>query len=173
MDVLLNLLMILVPASVVLYAVYLMVRSFIIKEIELKKLEVRSRSMETVLPIRLQAYERMTLFLERTSPQNLLVRINQPGLNAREFHKLLLEEVRNEYNHNVSQQIYIGEEVWSLIKNAKEDLILEINEASQSVHPEASSIELAKKIFEVALNKKVDPVGLALSELKKEIQRTF
>lgn len=173
MEALLDFIKILVPASVILYAVYLMVRSFIIKEIELKKLEVRSRSIETVLPIRLQAYERMTLFLERTSPQNLLVRINQPGLSAREFQKLLLEEIRNEYNHNASQQIYIGEEVWSLIKNAKEDLVLEINEAAQTLPPDVSSIELAKRIFEVALNKKVDPVGHALTELKKEIQRTF
>jgi hypothetical protein len=173
MDVLLDFVKILVPASVVLYAMYLMVRSFIIKEIELKKLEVRSRSIETVLPVRLQAYERMTLFLERTSPQNLLVRMNQSGITARDFHKILLEEVRNEYNHNVSQQVYIGEEVWSLIKNAKEDLILGINEAAQSVPADAPSIELAKKIFEVALGKSVDPVGHALSELKKEIQRTF
>lgn len=173
MDVLLDFVKILVPASVVLYAMYLIVRSFIIKEIELKKLEIRSRSIETVLPIRLQAYERMVLFLERTSPQNLLVRINQPGLTAREFHKLLLDEIRNEYNHNVSQQVYIGEETWSLVKNAKEDLILEINEAAQSVAPESSSIDLAKKIFEIVLNKNVDPTGHALSELKKEIQRTF
>src|SRR6187402_2393201 len=98
MDALLDFIKILVPASVVLYAVYLIVRSFIIKEIELKKLEIRSRSMETVLPVRLQAYERMTLFLERTAPQNLLVRINQPGITARDFQKLLLEEIRNEYN---------------------------------------------------------------------------
>lgn len=173
MDVLLDFVKILVPAAVVLYAMYLIVRSFIIKEIELKKLEIRSRSIETVLPIRLQAYERMTLFLERMSPQNLLVRINQPGLTAREFHKLLLDEIRNEYNHNVSQQVYIGEESWSLIKSAKEDLILEINEAAQSVHHESSSIDLAKKIFEISLNKNVDPVGHALLELKKEIQRTF
>ncbi|HZY78926.1 MAG TPA: hypothetical protein VFE50_05340 [Cyclobacteriaceae bacterium] len=173
MDALIDFVKILVPASVVLYAVYLMVRSFIIKEIELKKLEVRSRSIETVLPVRLQAYERMTLFLERTSPQNLLVRINQPGITSREFHKLLLEEIRNEYNHNVSQQIYIGEDVWSQIKNAKEDLVLLINEAAQTTHGESPSIELAKKIFELQLNKNVDPVGHALSELKKEIQRTF
>lgn len=171
--VFLDFIKILVPASVVLYAMYLMVRSFIIKEIELKKLEVRSRSIETVLPVRLQAYERMTLFLERTAPQNLLVRINQPGITARDFQKLLLEEIRNEYNHNVSQQVYIGEEVWSQIKSAKEDLILVINEAAQMVHPDAPSIEFAKKIFEVSLNKNVDPMGLALSELKKEIQRTF
>lgn len=173
MDALLDFIKILVPASVVLYAVYLMVRSFIIKEIELKKLEVRSRSIETVLPVRLQAYERMTLFLERMSPQNLLVRINQPGITSREFHKLLLEEIRNEYNHNVSQQIYIGEEVWSQIKNAKEDLILLINEAAQTTPADSPSIEIAKKIFELQLNKNVDPVGHALSELKKEIQRTF
>ena len=173
MDALLDLVKILVPASVVLYAVYLMVRSFIIKEIELKKLEIRSRSIETVLPVRLQAYERMTLFLERTAPQNLLVRINQPGITARDFHKLLLEEIRNEYNHNVSQQVYISEEVWSVVKNAKEDLIIEINEAAQLVPNDAPSIELAKKIFEVALSKNVDPMALALSELKKEIQRIF
>jgi len=173
MDALLDLVKILVPASVVLYAVYLMVRSFIIKEIELKKLEIRSRSIETVLPVRLQAYERMTLFLERMSPQNLLVRINQPGLTARDFHKLLLEEIRNEYNHNVSQQVYIGEEVWAAIKSAKEDLVIEINEAAQGTPNDAPSIELAKRIFEVALARKVDPVGHALSELKKEIQRVF
>ena len=152
MDALLDFIKILVPASVVLYAVYLIVRSFIIKEIELKKLEIRSRSMETVLPVRLQAYERMTLFLERTAPQNLLVRINQPGITARDFQKLLLEEIRNEYNHNVSQQVYIGEEVWSVIKNAKEDVIIGINEAAQQVAPDAPSIELAKRIFEVSMS---------------------
>lgn len=173
MDALIDLVKILVPASVVLYAVYLMVRSFIIKEIELRKLEVRSRSLETILPVRLQAYERMTLFLERTSPQNLLIRINAPGLTARDFHKMLLDEVRNEYNHNVSQQVYIGEGVWSLIKNAKEDLTMLINDASSQVPADGSSIDLAKRIFELALEKKVDPMGHALSELKREIQQIF
>lgn len=173
MDALIDLIKILVPASVVLYAVYLMVRSFIIKEIELRKLEVRSRSLETILPVRLQAYERMTLFLERTAPQNLLIRINAPGLTARDFHKMLLDEVRNEYNHNVSQQVYIGEGVWSLIKNAKEDLTMLINEASSQVPADGSSIDLAKRIFELALEKKVDPMGHALSELKREIQQIF
>ncbi len=173
MEALLDFVKILVPASIVLYAVYLMVRSFIIKEIELKKLEIRARSIETILPIRIQAYERVTLLLERTSPQNLLVRVNQPGLTSREFQKLLLEEIRNEYNHNVSQQVYISEEVWSQVKNAKEDLIMGINEAAQSVPSDAPSIELAKRIFEVTLSKNVDPTAHALSELKKEIQRVF
>ena len=173
MAALLDFIKILVPASVVLYAVYLIVRSFIIKEIELKKLEIRSRSMETVLPVRLQAYERMTLFLERTAPQNLLVRINQPGITARDFQKLLLEEIRNEYNHNVAQQVYMSENIWNLIKNAKEDLIVSINDASGEMKMDSTILDLSKKIFEKSIGKSVDPISHALSELKKEIQQTF
>ena len=163
---------IIIPAALVLYAVYLMVRSFIIKEIELKKLEIRTRSIETILPNRLQAYERMCLFLERISPPNLLLRLNNQGYSAREFHKLLLDEIRNEYNHNVSQQIYMSEDVWNMIKNAKEDLVILINEAAD-MPAEASSLDLARKIFELALEKKVEPINHALSELRKEIQQTF
>ncbi|MFN7329635.1 MAG: hypothetical protein ACK5UP_09030, partial [Bacteroidota bacterium] len=74
MNIALELIKVIVPASLVLYAVYLMVRSFIQREIELKKLDVRGRSIDTILPSRLQAYERMTLCLERISPQNLLIR---------------------------------------------------------------------------------------------------
>ncbi len=173
MNIALELIKVVVPASVVLYAVYLMVRAFIQREIELKKLEVRSRSIETILPSRLQAYERMTLFLERISPQNLLIRLTNPAFSAKDFQKVLLDEIRNEYNHNASQQVYMSEDVWSKIRNAKEDLIMLINEASGAMMPDAKSIDLSKKIFELAMEKKVDLISLALTELKKEIQQIF
>lgn len=133
MDAIIEFGKILIPASVVLYAVYLMVRAFISKEIEMKRLEVRGKSIETILPVRMQAYERITLFLERISPQNLLVRLNNPAYTAKDFHKILLDEIRNEYNHNVSQQVYMSEEVWNYVRNAKEDLIIQINEAAGSL----------------------------------------
>jgi hypothetical protein len=173
MDALVEFVKILVQASIVLYAAYLLVRSFITKEVELKRLEVRGKAIETVLPNRLQAYERMVLFLERMSPQNLLVRLNVNGMPAREFHQLLLTEIRNEYNHNVSQQVYISENAWNLIKNAKEDLIVSINEAAGEMLPEATSLDLSKRIFEKSINKQVDPLNHALSELKKEVQQIF
>ena len=173
MDALVEFIKILVPASVVLYAAYLLVRTFVQKEIELKTLEVRSRSMEVVLPNRLQAYERMVLFLERMAPQNLLVRVSGNGMPSREFHQLLLSEIRNEYNHNAAQQVYISDEVWTLIKNAKEDLIVAINDAASEMTMESTSLDLSKKIFEKSVNKQVDPLGHALVELKKEIQRVF
>ncbi len=173
MDAVLEYGKLLIPASLVLYAVYLIVRSFIQKDIDTKKLEVRSRAIETILPNRLQAYERMTLFLERISPPNLLLRLNNPGYSAREFHKLLLDEIRNEYNHNVAQQIYMSEEVWNMIRNAKEDLTILINEASSQMEAESTSLDLSRKIFELSLEKKVEPINHALSELKKEIQQVF
>lgn len=164
---------ILIPASIVLYAAYLMVKSFTQKEIELKKLEVRSRSIETILPARLQAYERITLFLERISPQNLLLRLTDSAYSAREFQKILLDEIRNEYNHNVSQQVYMSEQVWGMVKNSKEDLTVMINEAASQMKDDSKSIDLSKKIFELVMEKKVDPIGHALSELKSEIQQIF
>jgi predicted AlkP superfamily phosphohydrolase/phosphomutase len=173
MDALIEFGKILIPASVVLYAAYLLVRSFIQKDIDLKKLEIRGRTIETVLPNRLHAYERMTLFLERMSPQNLLVRLNTGSIPAKEFQQVLLAEVRNEYNHNVSQQVYISEEVWELIKNAKEDLIVTINDSSNEMEEDASSLDLSKKIFEKTIGKTVDPLAHALSELKREVQRIF
>jgi DNA primase len=115
----------------------------------------------------------MVLFLERMSPQNLLVRLSASGMPAREFHQLLLSEIRNEYNHNVSQQVYISQQVWELIKNAKEDLIVSINDAASEMNLESTSLDLSKKIFEKSINKSVDPLGHALVELKKEIQQTF
>ncbi|HQQ96518.1 MAG TPA: hypothetical protein PLX35_04610 [Cyclobacteriaceae bacterium] len=164
---------ILLPASLVLYAVYLTVRSFIHRELESKRMEIRARSIETILPNRLQAYERMCLFLERISPPNLLLRLNNPGYTAREFHKVLLDEIRNEYNHNVSQQIYMSDEVWNMIRNAKEDLTILINEASAGLEAEATALDLSRRIFELTLEKKVEPISHALVELKKEIQQTF
>jgi hypothetical protein len=173
MDALIEFIKILVPASIVLYGAYLLVRMFIQKEVNLRKLEVRSKSIETVLPNRLQAYERMALFLERISPQNLLVRLSTTGMTSKEFHQLLLSEIRNEYNHNVAQQVYMSEEVWNLIRSAKEDLILSINDAAGEMNMESSSLDLSRKIFEKSINKQVDPIAHALTELKKEIQQTF
>lgn len=173
MDAVVDLAKILLPALLVLYVAYLLIRSFLAKEIELKKLEIRGRSIETVLPLRLQAYERMCLFLERISPQNMLVRLNVGLIPSKEFHQMLLNEIRNEYNHNVSQQVFMTEGVWENIKNAKEDLVLTINDAASEMSAESSSLDLSKKIFERYINKPIDPVAHALTELKREIQITF
>ena len=173
MEAFLEIIKIVLPAGLVLYAMYLVIKSFIGKEIDKANMEISGRSIETILPNRLQAYERMTLFLERMNPQNLMVRLNTGTFSAREFQELLLMEIRNEYNHNVSQQVYMSEESWNLIKSAKEDLIMTINDAVSSLDEKASATDLSRAIIERTASKETDPILGALIFIKDEIRQTF
>ena len=173
MDAVVELLKLVIPAAAVLYAMYLVMQGFINRDLEARRLEIRGKSIETVLPNRLQAYERICLLLERISPQNLLIRVGHAGLSSIDYQRVLLEEIRNEYNHNVSQQVYMSDAVWSLVKNSREDLVMLINESASSLAEGATGLDLAKRIIERSLEKNLDPIGHALSELKKEIQQTF
>ena len=173
MDTLIEFGKILLPAALVLYAMYLGVKVMIARELTKQELEIRQKSIELTLPVRLQAYERMILFLERISPNNLVIRVNQPDLSAREFHQILLKEIREEYNHNVSQQVYMSIEVWNEVKTAKEDLITAINASSNELGPEASSLDLAKRLFEQMMAKSIDPIEHAINSLKVEISKSY
>lgn len=173
MDTLIEFGKILLPAALVLYAMYLGVKVMVARELTKKELEIRQKSIEITLPVRLQGYERMILFLERITPNNLVVRVNQPDLSARELHQILLREIRDEYNHNVSQQVYMSIEVWEEVKTAKEDLITAINAAANGLSDEASSLDLAKKLLEYMMEKNVDPIDHAIKSLKAEISKNY
>ena len=173
MDTLIEFGKILLPAALVLYAMYLGVKVMVAKELSQKQMEIRQKSLEITLPVRLQAYERMTLFLERIAANNLIVRTNQPDLSAREFHQILLKEIRDEYNHNVSQQVYISTDVWDEVKAAKEELITAINASAEGLEENATSLDLARKLFDYLMNKNIDPIDHALKSLKREISKTY
>lgn len=162
-----------IPAALVLYAIYLTVRVFINKELDKQRLEIRGKSIETVLPNRIHAYERICLFLERIAPNNLLIRVNNGNYTAKELQQILLNEIREEYNHNVSQQVYMSEEVWELVKNAKEELIATVNEAAMKAPADANGMTLSKQIFEIYISKEIDPISHALREVKREIREIF
>ncbi len=163
----------LIPAGLVLYAMYLTVKSFLFKETENKVLNIRTKGTEIVLPIRLQAYERMCLFLERITPNNLIPRLNHGELTGKEFQQVMLRELREEYNHNLSQQVYMTDETWDLIKNAMEEVVMIINESAEEMDKKAKSIDLARSILENVMNRKIDPVSYPLKHLKDEIRELF
>ncbi|MEM6522251.1 MAG: hypothetical protein AAF693_00590 [Bacteroidota bacterium] len=173
MEILIEFGKILLPSTAVLYAMFLVVKSFLDKELEKQALQVRGKSIETVLPNRLHAYERICLFLERISPNNLVVRLNNGDYTAREFQHIMLKEVREEYNHNVSQQVYMSDEVWDLVKTAKEELIVSINESAMGLDEKATGLDLSKRLFDTAMERDFDPIQKALVAVKAEIRTTF
>ncbi len=173
MDALIEFGKIILPAGAVLYAMFLVVRMFLRKEYDNRLIDIKLKNNEVVLPIRLQAYERLCLFLERISPKNIVVRINQGDLTAQDLQHILLHEIREEFNHNLSQQVYISLESWSMVKNAMEEIVMIINESAGEVNGEAKSIELARKIFEKEIQRQQMGTELALNFIKEEIQRAF
>ena len=173
MELIIEFTKLLLPAAIVLYAMYLVVKSFLTKELEKKMLELKTKNTDTILPIRLQAYERICLFLERMSPNNLIPRLNKGELSAREFQHVILNEIREEFNHNVSQQVYMSSEAWNNVRNSKEDLKVTVNNAAEAVGDDGTSIDLAKEILEMYAARENDPLSDALEYLKDEIRQYF
>lgn len=173
MQAIVELLKILIPAAAVLYGMYLTIQTFLQKQFEQKELDIKAKTIEITTPIRLQAYERMTLFLERITPANLLIRLGSPDIQVIDYQRILLQEIREEFNHNLAQQVYISHETWEKIRTAMNDVVALINTSASEISPDATSINLSKKIFEKVINENQQPTTEALQTLKKEVQKMF
>lgn len=173
MDSFIQFLNIVLPASIVLFGMYLTIKSFLEKDFQKKLIEVKMKNTELILPARLQAYERVCLLLERSSPANLVPRVNEANFNAAVLNQRLLSEVREELNHNLSQQVYMSDAAWDVTKAAINDLNSILNAAAQTVNPEAKGIELAKNIFERYSSLEQDPIQTALTTVKSEIRQFY
>lgn len=167
------LLTILLLGAVIAVVLYLTITTVADKFFEKQKLDIRSKNIEITLPLRLQAYERMCLFLERISPSNLLLRLVPSAMSALELQQILLHDIREEYNHNVAQQLYMSTTAWEQINNAMNETVAAINQAALEVTPDAPPADLAKKIFAQVIDKDVQPVTHALKILKDEIRTLF
>ncbi|MFN3800493.1 hypothetical protein [Belliella pelovolcani] len=173
MDFIADILKITLPAGLVIYGMYLTVVSFLNKEREKLLVEIKTQNNQTILPIRLQAGERLCLLLERITPNNLVRRVNQPEYSAKDLHARLLYEVREEFNHNLSQQVYFSDETWEAVKRAVEAVVTMVNSALQDMNEEARGIDLAKRIFQKSLDQKNDSIQHALTQVKSEIRIYF
>ncbi len=173
MELVADLIKVLLPAALVLWAMYLTVSSFLKKELVQKELNIKAETAKTILPIRLQAYERMALFLERISPNNLLIRLSGRVDTVAGFQQLMLAEIREEFSHNLAQQVYMSDEAWLNIKNAMNEIVALINLSAKDIDPNAPSLELSKRILEVVLSKNIAPSDDALKFLKQEMRNNF
>jgi hypothetical protein len=154
-------------------AAYLTMKVFVGNEQMRLQEEYRKNATNLVLPARLQAYERMVLFLERISPESLVLRAHKGDISAHQLHLEIIRSIKTEYEHNLSQQIYISASAWHLIKNAKEEILKAINIASSKINENASGLELGKVIIEVSSQVSILPNQIALDYLKKEVNTLF
>jgi hypothetical protein len=172
-----------IPLLVLLIAVYIMLRhffnenrrhfEFLKNEQDLQRLKLsvdkKLNSDKILITHKLQAFERMALFLERINPPNLITRNIKPDQKAQELQKVLITAIREEYEHNMSQQIFLSSSSWELIKAAKEEITGLINECmNDSLLKENAGI-YAQEILSRGFTNKKDPIDKAMQSLKSEI----
>ena len=161
------------PSGIVFATAYYLLKLFFDNESKRNFAEIKKESQKVSLPIRLQAYERMVLFLERISPDNLVMRVVNPRLSAQQMQLELISTIRTEFEHNMSQQLYMTEEAWKLVKNGKEEAIRLVNTAMGQLNDNATAIDLSSKIIEIYSSVSNFPSNVALEFIKKEIRLVF
>jgi hypothetical protein len=136
-------------------------------------LELKKTGQAHILPLRLQAYERMILFVERINPANMLVRLHVSDISASEMHHVIISEIRTEFQHNISQQLYTSAQAWMVVKRLKDDTIALVNNTTRSLSDNASALELNKAILIHLSGLDENPYDSALTIIKHDIQQLF
>ena len=161
----------LLPAILVAAIAYYFFKQHIENENNIRRFKLQKSMQKKTFPIRLQAYERMVLFLERISPSKLLTRIHPNSSNKEDYESLLIATIEQEFEHNLSQQIYVSDECWNVIRGAKNATIQLIRKATMN-----EKTDTANKLREVVLTDLMDkqaPSNTALALIKEEVSEMW
>ena len=172
MDPVFQIMLIILPSGIVFLTTYYLVKNFLDHESRKKTLDLKLANQTVLTPIRLQAYERVVLFLERINPSGMVMRANK-NTSAGIFQGELLKTIRSEFEHNLSQQIYMSNKSWDAVIRAKEETIKIINVAASKVSADATGMELAQTIITVSAQLTELPTKLAIDTIKREIGKEF
>ncbi|RZK82150.1 MAG: hypothetical protein EOO92_02790 [Pedobacter sp.] len=152
---------------------YYLLKNDIDRYLKIKSAALNLNTGESLMPLRLQAHERLILFIERINPANLLVRLHQKGISVADLQSIILNEINLEYQHNITQQLYISSTTWNVVRKLKEDTISMISNAASGLPENAAGIDLSKKVLQHMVTMENNPYDLTLDLIKKDIHLKF
>jgi hypothetical protein len=173
MEFLFQIALILIPSGAVLLTTIFFLRKETAKEIQSMRAELKKERQSFFLPHRVESYQRAILLMERIHPNSLVMRLHNPGLPAKALQTEFLEAIREEYDHNVAQQMFVSPQGWQMIKNSKEETIKIINIAGNQMGATSTGMDLSAKIFELVAEIGQLPTEITVEYLKREIQELF
>ena len=171
METLGDILKITLPALIVFLTAYFLLKDLIRNDQDKRRQELILQNSRAVTPIKLQAYERIILFLERISLESMLMRVSTADMTAAQLHSALLSSIRGEFEHNLSQQIYMSHQAWEVARNARSNMIKIINSEAEKLSPDASAIALSKQLLERIMELEKEPTRAAIEFIKAEVAR--
>jgi hypothetical protein len=173
METILDLIKYIIPALVVFGSVYYIMRQFYDKEDKKYNYELRKEAQKKILPLQIQAYERLILFMERISPENIVLRLHKKGMTAHQLHSELTANVNEEFEHNLTQQTYVSHEAWSIVRASKDEILHVFNESIRETKPDGTGIDLGQTIFNKMSKRNTSPTHDAIRKLKEEFKLLF
>ncbi len=163
----------LLPLIVFLIALMILLNHFAKKEKLNLRYDVIKANNKLITPVRLQAYERIILFLERIRPDALALRLTKPGISSKKMQLLMLSAVRDEFNHNLSQQLYITDETWAAVIYAKEQITRLINFSISKIDPNVPSNAFTAVLINNYNDIETKPIETSVELVKKEASQFF
>lgn len=158
-----------IPAIVVLIASAIIVNKFLVNETQRKRLSIFQENMDTTLRLRLQAYERLALYMERIHPRVLIPRLYETGMTVRDLQTAITMTINSEFEHNLSQQIYVSAQIWKTVQGVKEQELAMVNQIASQLNPDNSAKELHQRMIDFIIsNENSIPVEVALEVINNE-----
>lgn len=159
------------PAIITGLVAYYLFNSYFKDQLNTRRWLLQKESKKEILPLRLQAYERLTLFLERINPSQLLVRITPISEDKDEYAQFVIAQIEQEFEHNLTQQIYLSEECWSTLLTVKNTIIQMILLAAKK--EEISNANQLRESILKNLLEKQSPSNMALAFIKNEVSQLW
>lgn len=170
MDTVFELLTLLIPAALVFLTAWLFFNKMRNDQRDFQRMLIRLEERKHSLPLQLKAYERLIIMLERITPGNLVMRVNSGSMNSAQLQLELLKSIREEFEHNISMQMYVSRSAWELSRTAKDECVRLIKIAASQSAPDATAMSLSKIIFDLEQKTGNESIHQALNLLKKEAQ---
>ena len=157
-----------IPSIVVLVATYLMFKQYFAHQLQTYMLRSKKTREQITLPLKLQAYERLLLLCERIELADLILRLKSPGASSGELRAALIMGIQQEYEHNLTQQLYVSDELWQIMLMAKNRTMDLISEASVTAGPGKPGEELVSALFQLVSQETQLPSQIAKRAIKTE-----
>ncbi len=168
LSALLEIIKITVPALIVFFTVYYLMKTYLDKQYQLRVLEFRQNQSNTTIPARLQAYERLSLFCERIAIPSLMLRLREDGQSNALLRMAMLLAIQQEFEYNITQQVYVSDQLWQIIKLSRDNTVMDINGLYEQVDPKGPSKELATVLLTQNEGQSANALNTALLAIKKE-----
>ncbi|GAB4379460.1 MAG: hypothetical protein Kow0075_10070 [Salibacteraceae bacterium] len=169
--VLIVVLVLLLACGGIVAAVYVLLNAYLKKILLEQEAEWKFRKTKELLPVHIQAYERLILLCERINPERLVFRINRAGMSAKMLQAEMLKTIRDEFDHNLTQQLYISNEAWASVKAAREETVKILNMAAEHTPKDGTGYDYSARVLELIERLDRLPTDIAADILKAEFRK--